>query len=65
LSSVLDKFTSLAAGDRRDIASKDLFELFVKIIEILDRLRRLLIKLKRDFTSVSPINSLLKLRQIL
>jgi len=53
---------SLAKGNRKDLAPKDKIELLGKLSEILDRLRRLLIKFKRDFVSVSPILILLRLR---
>jgi len=62
LRETLDKLTSLAKGDKRDFASKDKIEHLVKLSEIFDRLRRLLIKLKRDFVSVSPILILLRFR---
>jgi len=47
---------SLAKGDRRDLASKDKLDSPVILSEILDRLRRLLIKFQRDFVSLSPIH---------
>jgi len=65
LSDTLDRLTSLASGDSRDLAPKDKIELLGKISYILDKLRRLLIKFKRDFVSVSPIHIYLRLIQIL
>jgi len=65
LSETLYKLARQAKGDRRDLAPIDKIELLVKVSEILDRLRRLLIKFKRDFVSVSPIHIYLRLRQTL
>jgi len=65
LSDTLDRLSSLAKGDIRDLASKDKRELLIKQSEILDGLRRLLIKSKRDFASVSPIQTLFRLRKAL
>jgi len=65
ISEILDKLTSLVKGERRDLSPKYKFELPLKLSVILDRLRRLLIKFKRDFVSVSPIFILLRLRLIL
>jgi len=65
LRETLDKLISLAKGEKRHLAPKDRIELFVKLSEILDRFRRLLIKFKKDFVSVSPIHYYLRLRQTL
>jgi len=65
LSETLDKLISLAKGDNRDLAPKDKIELIVKLSEILDRLKRLLIKFKRDYVSLSPIHIYLRSRQTL
>jgi len=65
LSDTLDRLSSLVRGDIRDLAPKDKIELLVKLSEILDRLRRLLIKFKRDFASVSPLQTLFRLRKAL
>jgi len=63
LTEKLDKLTSLAKGDKRDFASNDKTEPLVKLRFILDRLRILLIKLKRNFVSLSPILFVLRLRE--
>jgi len=65
LSETLDKLINFAKGDRRDLASNDKIEFLAKFSEIFYRLRRLLIKFKRDFVSNSTIFALLRLRQTL
>ena len=56
---------SITKGDKRDLVPKAKIEFLVQLSEILDRLRRLPIKFKRDFVSVFPILNLLRLRQTL
>lgn len=63
MSETLDRLTSLAKGDKRDISPADKIELLVKLSDILDRLTRLLVKFKRNFVSISPVLILLKLRE--
>jgi len=64
-SETLNKLTNLVKGDRRDLALKDKIKHLVKISEILERLKSLLINCKRVLVSVSPILILLRLRQTL
>ena len=63
LSETLDKLTSLAKGNKTELFLHDNIDLLVKFSEILDRLRRLLTKNKRDFVSVAPIHFYLRFRQ--
>ena len=65
LSDTLDSLTSLDREDSRELAPKHIKELLVKLMEILDRLRRLLIRFKRDFASESPIHIYCRLRKTL
>jgi len=63
LRDTLDRLISLARGDNRELTPKDNIEPLVKLSEIIDRLRRLLIRFMRDFASVSPIHIFFILRE--
>jgi hypothetical protein len=65
LSETLDKLTSIAKEDKRDLVPKVLIKLLAQLREIRDKLRRLLIKFKSDFNSVSLMINLLRFRQTL
>ena len=65
LSETFDKLASIAKGDKRDLVSKVQIKLLGLLREILDRWRRLPIKFKRDFNSVSSIFNLLRFTQTL
>jgi len=56
---------SLDREDSGELAPKHIKELLVKVSEILDRLRRLLIRFRRDFASESPIHFYCRLRETL
>jgi len=63
LRDTLDRLTSLAREDNRDFVPNDRIELYAKLIEILDRLRKLLVTLRRDLASLSPIHIIFRLRE--
>jgi len=65
LRETLDKLTSIAKEDKRDLVPKVLIKLLAQLREIRDKLRRLLIKFKSDFNSVSLMINLLRFRQTL